>query len=109
MDINRDHKRPATENDLGALNAIYNHCVRKSHVTFDVEPTGIEWRRRWFEEHADGRHRIFVAILEAEECPAKECPPLRIASSSSCRRANEIASEMSCGVAHDTMPAGATS
>lgn len=63
MEITRDHVRPATGNDLEALNDIYNHYVATSHVTFDVEPTSIEWRRRWFEEHADGRHRVFVAIL----------------------------------------------
>jgi phosphinothricin acetyltransferase len=63
MEITRDHVRPATGNDLEALNDIYNHYVATSHVTFDVEATSIEWRRRWFEEHTDGRHRVFVAIL----------------------------------------------
>jgi phosphinothricin acetyltransferase len=63
MEITRDHVRPATGNDLEALNDIYNHYVATSHVTFDVEATSIQWRRRWFEEHTDGRHRVFVAIL----------------------------------------------
>jgi phosphinothricin acetyltransferase len=48
----------------GDSSDIYNQYVRTSHVTFDVHPTSIEWRRGWFEEHADGRHRIFVAILD---------------------------------------------
>lgn len=64
MDVATDHVRAATEDDLAAVNDIYNHYVRTSHVTFDVHPAGIEWRRRWFREHADGRHRAFVAIFD---------------------------------------------
>jgi phosphinothricin acetyltransferase len=64
VDITTDHVRPATDDDLEAINDIYNHYVRTSHVTFDVDQTSIDWRRRWFAEHADGRHRIFVAILD---------------------------------------------
>jgi phosphinothricin acetyltransferase len=58
--------RPAIDDDLEALNDIYNHYVRTSHVTFDVDPTSIAWRRRWFEEHSDGRHRVFVALHDGE-------------------------------------------
>jgi phosphinothricin acetyltransferase len=54
--------RSANEDDLEALNNIHNHYVRTSHVTFDVDPTSMAWRRRWFEEHAADRHRVFVAI-----------------------------------------------
>lgn len=63
VDIATDHVRPATEQDLEAVNDIYNHYVRTSHVTFDVYPTSMDWRRRWFEEH-DGPHRIFVALFD---------------------------------------------
>jgi phosphinothricin acetyltransferase len=41
--------RPAIEDDLEAMNDVYNHYVRTSHVTFDVDPTSMAWRRRWFE------------------------------------------------------------
>jgi phosphinothricin acetyltransferase len=64
VDAATDRVRPATEDDLGAVNDIYNHYVHTSHVTFDVDPTGIEWRRQWFEEHADSRCRIFVATVD---------------------------------------------
>jgi L-amino acid N-acyltransferase YncA len=37
--------RPATANDLAALNDIYNQYVAEAHYTFDVEPMTIEARR----------------------------------------------------------------
>ena len=54
--------RPATENDLQAINDIYNHYVGETHVTFDDEPMSIEARRDWFRHYApEGRHRLLVA------------------------------------------------
>ena len=59
------HVRPATPDDLSAINDIYNHYVQESHVTFDLEPTTLEARREWFEHYAErGPHRVFVAIDE---------------------------------------------
>ena len=54
--------RAATEDDLEAINDIYNHYVRETHMTFDDEPVTMEWRRDWFGHYAaSGRHRLFVA------------------------------------------------
>ena len=54
--------RPATENDLKAINDVYNHYVAESHVTFDVLPTSLDERREWFTHYrTTGRHRLFVA------------------------------------------------
>jgi phosphinothricin acetyltransferase len=53
--------RAAIESDLPAVNDIYNHYVRTSHITFDLVPTSLEARRRWFGERRFGRHRVFVA------------------------------------------------
>ena len=53
--------RPVQEGDLAAVGAIYDHYVRTSHATFDVEPMSAERRRAWFEEHPGGRHRALVA------------------------------------------------
>jgi len=54
--------RPATGDDLKAVNDIYNHYVAESHITFDVEPVSMEQRREWFTHYAPaGRHRLFVA------------------------------------------------
>jgi len=57
------HVRPAADGDLAAINDIYNHYVRESHVTFDLEPVALESRREWFSHYGDsGPHRVFVAV-----------------------------------------------
>jgi len=54
--------RPATEDDLEAINDIYNHYVLETHITFDDEPVTMETRREWFSHYAvTGRHRLLVA------------------------------------------------
>jgi phosphinothricin acetyltransferase len=56
------HVRPAAENDLEAINGIYNHYVVETHITFDEEPMTMEARREWFSHYAaTGRHRVLVA------------------------------------------------
>jgi phosphinothricin acetyltransferase len=55
--------RPAILDDLGGVNAIYNHYVGATHVTFDTEPWSMEQRARWFAHYgAQGRHRVLVAV-----------------------------------------------
>ncbi len=57
------HVRPCRESDLEALNDIYNHYIREAHVTFDLEPLSMEWRREWFSHYAEtGPYRLFVAL-----------------------------------------------
>ncbi|MQY16009.1 Phosphinothricin N-acetyltransferase [Streptomyces sp. RB5] len=54
--------RPGTEADLTALTSIYNHYVRETAVTFDIEPITPEQRRPWLLSHPeDGPHRLKVA------------------------------------------------
>lgn len=55
--------RPAIEGDLGSLNDLYNHYVRETPITFDIEPITMDQRRTWF-GHYDvvGRHRLLVAV-----------------------------------------------
>jgi phosphinothricin acetyltransferase len=54
--------RAATEDDLEPLNDVYNHYVRETHVTFDLEPVTMEKRREWFSHYgSDGPHRLLVA------------------------------------------------
>ncbi|HEV2141341.1 MAG TPA: GNAT family N-acetyltransferase [Candidatus Dormibacteraeota bacterium] len=56
------HVRPATVDDLDAINDIYNHYVVETHITFDDEPMPMEARREWFSHYgAGGRHRVLVA------------------------------------------------
>lgn len=53
--------READPDDLQRLNEIYDHYVRTSHATFDLEPPDRARRRRWFDDRRSGRHRIVVA------------------------------------------------
>lgn len=54
--------RPAEQGDLGALTDIYNHYVRETAVTFDVEPRTREQRQAWLDGFAaTGRYRCLVA------------------------------------------------
>ena len=61
------HVRPATDQDLEAINEIYNHYVTETHVTFDDEPMTVEGRCEWFGHYAEtGRHRVLVATEGGE-------------------------------------------
>ena len=52
----------ATADDLGAIDEIYNHFVRTSPATFDVEPHSMAWRREWFATFdGSGPYRLLVA------------------------------------------------
>lgn len=54
--------RPAHVSDLAQLNDLYNHYVRETPVTFDIEPITMEQRQAWFTHYAEtGRYRLLVA------------------------------------------------
>jgi len=51
--------------DLPALLDIYNHYVRETAITFDLEPRTLEQRRAWLDGFAaTGRHQCFVAVKD---------------------------------------------
>jgi phosphinothricin acetyltransferase len=53
---------PGSTADLEAISSIYDHYVRTSAISFDLEPPTTAWRREWFERFSDrGRHRLLVA------------------------------------------------
>ena len=55
--------RAASEDDLTQLNDLYNHYVRETHITFDIEPITLDARREWFSHYqADGPHQVLVAV-----------------------------------------------
>jgi len=62
--------RLATEADLPAINDIYNHYVPISTTTYELEPTNLEERRRWFA----GRESIHPVTVAVDELPS---PPGR--------------------------------
>jgi phosphinothricin acetyltransferase len=54
--------REGRSEDLEQVNDIYNHYVRTSISTFDIEPISMERRREWFTQYArTGRYRLLVA------------------------------------------------
>ncbi len=54
--------RCAEPGDLPGLTGIYNHYVRETPITFDLEPFSVEARRPWFEQFgSEGPHRLLVA------------------------------------------------
>jgi phosphinothricin acetyltransferase len=96
--------RPATEQDLDAINTIYNHYVGVAHYTFDLEPMASEARREWFTPYGEtGRHRLLVALSEARV--------IGYASSSKFRdkRAYETSVETSIYIAPEAIGRGAGS
>jgi len=52
--------RPMTRDDLGAVNAIYNHYVLHSTCTYQLEPETDAARAAWFDDHG-GVHPLLVA------------------------------------------------
>jgi phosphinothricin acetyltransferase len=59
--------RRAEQGDLPALLAIYNHYVRETPATFDIEPRTLAQHQAWFDSFAaTGRYRCFVAAKGGE-------------------------------------------
>ena len=54
--------RRGRHDDLAVLTAIYNHYIRETAITFDLEPYTVEARRPWLESFTEnGRYQLFVA------------------------------------------------
>ncbi len=51
--------------DLPALTDIYNHYVRETPITFDIEPRTLVQREVWLDSFAPaGRYQCFVAVKD---------------------------------------------
>lgn len=57
--------RDAREDDLPALDAIYNHYVERSTCTYQYDATTPAERLAWFRERSD-RHPVTIATLAGE-------------------------------------------
>jgi len=53
--------RPARAGDLAGMIEIYNHYVRESHCTFDVEPFSLAQRRPWWAQFDGARWQCWLA------------------------------------------------
>jgi len=54
--------RRGRDADLPALTAIYNHYIRETAITFDLDPYTEQTRRPWLRDFGEtGRYQLFVA------------------------------------------------
>lgn len=99
--------REATGVDLAAIDDIYNHYVRTSTSTFQVDPTTPEERRAWFAAHGPDHP---VLVFEEDDSDARRDGPRvaggRIAGWASLNRYNPreaygLTVELSVYVRHD--------
>ena len=57
--------REPIASDLEPLTAMYNHYIRETAITFDLEPVTVEERQPWFDQYTGGgRKRMLVAELD---------------------------------------------
>ena len=66
--------RPA---DAPAILDVYNHYVRHSSATFDIEPFSLTSRRSWFELFVNDVYRCFVATDDGRLLGYAACTPFR--------------------------------
>lgn len=70
--------RAAREEDLPAINELYNHYIVNTAITFDVEPWSLAQRREWFGHYAEtGPHRALVAVEEGRVAGYASSSPFR--------------------------------
>jgi phosphinothricin acetyltransferase len=59
--------RRVEQGDLAALLDIYNHYVRETPATFDIEPRTLAQRQAWLDGFAStGRYQCFVAVQDGQ-------------------------------------------
>jgi phosphinothricin acetyltransferase len=56
--------RAAKEEDLPAINRIYNQAVRKRFCTAHLEPVNMKESEHWFAAHDPSVYPVFVAVEE---------------------------------------------
>lgn len=58
--------RAAAVNDAAAINRIYNHYVRNTAITFDIEPWNTQRRTAWIGEFADSESPYHAVVAELD-------------------------------------------
>lgn len=91
--------REANEADLDQLNELYNHYVRTSPVTFDIDEISMEARREWFESFG-GRYRLLVAVKDGRVLGYSHSKQFRP------KQAYETSVETTVYIAHDQLGRG---
>ncbi|MDD1782844.1 N-acetyltransferase family protein [Enterovibrio sp. ZSDZ35] len=59
--------RKATQLDLAAINAIYNHYITNTSITFDYDEWSIEQRQTWFDKINHNNDIYHVLVKEDEQ------------------------------------------
>jgi len=54
--------RPVRPDDATGINAVYNHYIRATPITFDIEEWDPSSRDAWIHAHGGGRHQALVAV-----------------------------------------------
>ena len=57
--------RQATRDDLPGILGIYNEAVLNTTASYDYEPSSLETRTAWYDEHVRGGYPVFVAEDES--------------------------------------------
>lgn len=91
--------REAIETDLEQLNELYNHYVRTSPVTFDIDEISMEARREWFGGFG-GRYRLLVAVENGRVLGYSHSKQFRP------KQAYETSVETTVYIAHDHLGRG---
>jgi L-amino acid N-acyltransferase len=60
------HIRPAQTDDIPAILAIYNDAVLNTTASYDYEPSTLEQRTLWFEQHQQQGFPVLVAVTDAD-------------------------------------------
>ena len=61
--------RAAVADNVPRITDIYNHYVRTSPATFDLEPFSVDQRMEWFEHYGTtGPHRLLVSESDGVIC-----------------------------------------
>jgi len=58
--------RDATDADLPAISAIYNHYVLNSTCTYQIEPETLADRQAWFASHSPDKYPVVVVELDRQ-------------------------------------------
>ena len=58
--------RPAQTTDIPAILAIYNDAVLNTTASYDYEPSTLQQRTLWYEQHQQQGFPVLVAVNEAD-------------------------------------------
>ena len=58
--------RLAAQEDLVAINKIYNQAVNQRFCTAHLSPVSMEYREKWFLQHVPDRYPVYVAEVDKQ-------------------------------------------